>query len=396
MPLRALARLFGRPFRQLLRRPTVEQLETRDTPSSFDLGAATPFNGFVLGDFQAQSSDTEGRLAVGGGATLTSYGVGDKLDNSHGGRDDLIVGGDLTFTNGQVFNGNAAAGGAANLSSVGLPNGTLKNTVTVDFAAASPDLAGRAAAWGSLAATGTVTNDWDTLRLTGTETGLNVFTLWAGQLATAKGLEVNVPAGSRALVNVRGNGVTMQNFAVWLTGPAPADVLFNFYQANRLTVRHLGLPASALAPGADVTFDNGQITGTLVAQSFAGTGQLNFVPPSPELLPPPALTASLGGQVMVRQQDGSLAPLGNVTLTLSGPATAQTQTGDDGFYSFPDLPAGEYMVTVTEPEGYLFDSAHPGSLGGDPDTDAIIHIPVQSGDNGVGYDFIFRLNDHIF
>lgn len=43
-----------------------------------------------------------------------------------------------------------------------------------------------------------------------------------------------------------------------------------------------------------------------------------------------------------------------VTVTAVGPAgTLTTVTGSDGTYSFPLLPAGDYEVTVTTPDGYL-------------------------------------------
>src|SRR5581483_9841845 len=83
------------------------------------LGPASDFTVFVLGDVNQSFTDTEGRMAVGRNATLNSFGVGDRLPNSHGSRDDLIVGNTLTMTGGQVFNGNAVYGVSQNVVGTG-------------------------------------------------------------------------------------------------------------------------------------------------------------------------------------------------------------------------------------------------------------------------------------
>lgn len=377
----------------------VELLETRDTPSTFDLGVAGDFNVFVTGNFQSQYSDTEGRLAAGGDVSLTGYGLGDKLTNSNGSRDDLIVGGNLDFSNGQVFYGNVAVAGTANLASFGLPNGTVKTTTGLDFTAAGTDLAARSAAYGAQLANGTVTSNFDSLKLVGTDTNQNVFTLWAGQLAKATGLEIDVPQGSQVLINVRGNVITMQNFAIWLNGATPDNVLFNFYQARELHFSAIGIPASVLAPDADVFFDNGQMSGTLVARSFTGTGQFNFVPPTTHDC---GCVGTLSGQVTVEQPDGSVVPLNGVTINLTGVTAVGTQditrvatTDANGNYTF-NLPVGRYTITAVTPTGLTFVAATVGTNSGSDQLgtvqgQSIVDLLLYKGNNAVGYDFEFSL-----
>src|SRR5207248_655740 len=64
--------------------------------------------------------------------------------------------------------------------------------------------------------------------------------------------------------------------------------------------------------------------------------------------------------------DHSNHPLANITVTLSGSQDATATTGDDGLYSFTDLPAGgDYTVTPSSDHYtvtpslryYVFDSA---------------------------------------
>src|SRR5262249_38300909 len=57
------------------------------------LGVASEFTVFLLGDYTASFTDSEGRVSVGGNVNFNGFGVGDRLPNSHGTRDDLIVGG---------------------------------------------------------------------------------------------------------------------------------------------------------------------------------------------------------------------------------------------------------------------------------------------------------------
>jgi len=262
-----------------VRRLELETLERRDTPSTFDLGPANLYNAYILGNFEAHGSDIEGRVAIGGNATISSYSIGDKLPNSAGTKDSLLVGGNLDFSNGQVNNGNVNTGGAANLSSFGLPNGTVVHNVTTDFIAAQTSLVALSHTYAALPVNGTVSNSFNTLTLTGTSTTLNVFTLTSDDLANCVGLQVNVPIAADVLINVTGNNVSMSNFAIWLNGPNRSEVLFNMPDTGVLNMNAIGVPASILAPNANVKFDNGQLNGTLVAWSFNGFGQMNYFPP---------------------------------------------------------------------------------------------------------------------
>src|SRR5262245_23622406 len=201
----------------LLFRPNLQSLETRAVPAVgvLDLGAANPFNAFFFGDFQASYSDVQGRLGVGGDASITGYSVGDQLGMTGG--NTLVVGGDLNLSNGQVNFGNIVVGGTATIAqNVGIPQGSVVSGMPIDFDAARADLTAKSAQWGAMAATGSVQNNWGTLVLTGTNTGLNVFNISTTQLANANGFSINAPAGSTVLINVSGTTARMGNFAIWL------------------------------------------------------------------------------------------------------------------------------------------------------------------------------------
>ena len=64
----------------------------------------------------------------------------------------------------------------------------------------------------------------------------------------------------------------------------------------------------------------------------------------------PAASAQTNGQISGAVTDQAGAAVAGATVTVRRPATGQTrvvQTTDSGTYTVPDLPAGNYTVTVT-------------------------------------------------
>lgn len=376
----------------------LEQLEDRCVPSATDLGIAGDFNAFVFTDYTGQWSDVEGRLAVGQDAKLSGYGVGDKLTNSHGTRDDLIVGDDLTYQNGQVFNGNIVYGDTASINSVGVPNGTIRKDHVVDFTAAETDLKTKSATWSGYGTNGTIANNWGGLNLTGSSSTLNVFNLSATQLQNIWGLTINVPAGSSVLVNVTGTNISLQNFSMNVNGTDGSHVLFNLYQATDVTLQGVGFQGSILAPQAHITFNNGSLSGTLVADSFTGQGQFNLSPIRINI--PESLPASLSGSVFNDKngngvQDSGEAGIEQVTLIITGQGVSYymtTTTDKNGNFTFTGLPSGHFTVAIIVPDGSTLASVHVGSEGGNPSlsTGEITDISLGNGVFGIHYDFGLR------
>lgn len=260
--------------------PTAGWTPTPPPTECLDLGIAGNYNAFVFDDYDGKWSETEGRLAVGGTASLQSYGIGVRLNNSYGQRDDLIVGGNLNFTYGQSFSGNIVYGGNANLTAIGSPNGTIRKGNVIDFAAAEADLTNRSNAFAALPSNGRVVKQWGSITLTGTSATRNVFNLSAADFQNCYGLSIKVPKGSVVIINVAGTDATLQYFGIQLNGSPASKVLFNFNQAENIRINGIGIEGSVLAPKAKVSFDNGNINGTLVAESFCGYGELRNVPPN--------------------------------------------------------------------------------------------------------------------
>ncbi len=252
----------------------VAPADTACAPSPLD--AATDFNLFVLGDLTQSGSDTGGRIAVGGRAMLTNYSIGAAIP--HGSNDVLVVGGDLAFNGGSV-NGNALVGGQTALTGVTFASGsTTRHGATLDFGAERARLTNTAAAYAALPVNGTTTFQYGVLTLMGTDATREVFTVAGDDLNTANSLDIRVPSGATALVNVTGTTIRMTNMGIGLGGTDRGHVLYNFPDATSLTLSGIGVDGSILAPRADLSFPNGVITGTLVVASLSGPGQANPAP----------------------------------------------------------------------------------------------------------------------
>ncbi len=245
--------------------------------TSNQLGVATDFNVFAFGNFTG-SSDTEGRLAVGQNASLTNYRVGEKLSSSWVGKNVLIVGNNLTAS-GEIANGDVTVGGSV-ISAPTVKDGTLKTGSPIDFGAAASELKAISSTFASTATTGDITfQSWGSLDLTGTNSGLNVFNVDTSQFKGAMQIRIDIPDGATALINVSGSTVEFPTWGYFVNGQQVANprVLFNLPGATSVTMNG-SVFGSVLAPNAAVTFNNGQLNGTLVAASFSGPGQTNYVP----------------------------------------------------------------------------------------------------------------------
>lgn len=377
-------------------------LEARDVPAAYDLGAATDFNLVAFNDIDVFNSDVEGRVAVGDDATIKSYGIGDKLTNSIGTRDDLIVGHDLAFQYGQVFNGNIVYGNAGSLTGVGTPNGSTRQQANVlDFAALSVDLMAKSSTWGAEAPNGLTSERFDNLYLRGTHPTLDIFTLTPEQLDGAKSIKIKVPATATVLINVPGDAATIKDLGLLLKGAASERILWNFPDATEVNVSGVGLEGSFLAPNAQFNFNNGQIKGTVIADTFAGNGELHLVQSKIKIDIPEY--GSLRGLVFVDVdqnnaydanvdggQNGALVTLTG-TDSLGRRVNRDFLSANGGVFNYGNLWAGTYTVTVRPPFKYIDSDANgiPGTVNGStvgsPAVNSVRMIVLGIGDDGLDY-----------
>jgi choice-of-anchor A domain-containing protein len=78
------------------------------------------------------------------------------------------------------------------------------------------------------------------------------------------------------LINVAGTSASVGSVGITLNGGVASATLWNFYEATTLALSAINFQGSALAPNATVTFNNGQLNGTMVGYDISGNGQYNL------------------------------------------------------------------------------------------------------------------------
>ncbi|MEH1784487.1 choice-of-anchor A family protein [Nostoc sp.] len=240
--------------------------------NAVELGAASDYNVFVLGDITQKYTDIEGKLAAGGNVNFVG-GLGSKLSGNSG--NVVVAGQNLTLSNGQVYHGNAAYGGSANVSSnEGFPQGTFTKGNPIDFNEAGKQLRGLSQYLATLTPTGkTTVQSWGAINLSGSGTALNVFNVAGSDVSKTNYFEIKGDANSTIVVNISGKDVSLQNFGFNILGTDQQKVIYNFYEATNITASGISILGSILAPLANFNFNNGQVNGNVVVASLTGNGE---------------------------------------------------------------------------------------------------------------------------
>lgn len=100
-------------------------------------------------------------------------------------------------------------------------------------------------------------------------TAQNVFTVTSSDLASANSVQISAPSGSTVIVNVSGTSGQIENAGISLSGVSASRVVFNFWQATSLALSSTSVPGTVWSPNATVTLSNGNVNGSVVAQSLS-------------------------------------------------------------------------------------------------------------------------------
>ena len=247
----------------------------------------TDYDIYTLGNLTLGSGSVKGRIAAGGNASLSSMSVGNGLSGTS---DVLVVGGDLTANGGAVLNGNVVYGGTATLNNLSIPQGTARQVANPLSATTAAWVTSVSTAWKNLAPNGTVSGAGTaTLTLNGPITNpattRYIFAVSGANLAKAKTIEISAPGGSTVVINVSGSPGTISNTGMSVSGTDSRHVVFNFYEATKLTVNSSAVEGMIWAPLADATVTGGSVKVGLLAKSvqassvsFNGSSFLGTLP----------------------------------------------------------------------------------------------------------------------
>ena len=280
-------------------------------PAAAQADSAADFNLFVLGQMTGLNSSTQGRVAVGGNASVTNYSIG---AGAAAGQANFVVGGNLTTAQSLNLNGGQTVVGGTATSQWGSPNIQAPGTaLPVDFAAEALRLTTLSSDLADYDANG-VTNyflpAWaqpnqhhGQITMTGTQSGLNVFTLDGARLGDASAFTINLAPGSTALINVTGTNASYFQTTMNIIGGNASSLLWNFSEATNLSFYNTGngFQGSVLAPLATYSPAGwGAINGQLIVKNFTssnGSTALNNVAFAGDLLKPSLLPSGPGGAV---------------------------------------------------------------------------------------------------
>jgi choice-of-anchor A domain-containing protein len=235
-------------------------------------------NLLVLEDY-SQGHYIGGRVAAGGNISLQDFAVGNGLSDTDT-TNVLVAGGDITLSRGGLWGDIWHGGQLVSDTSVSHVRGTASQGTPIDFAALGGTLRALSSSLSALPATGTTTLEpsWGGILLRGTEAKVNVFEVNASAFQGATLFSIDAPAGSLAVINVRGTSATLSSFGQSMSGGIDEHgVLFNFPEATSLTASGYGFQGTMLAPLAHVTFNDGSWSGGLYARSLTGnaSGYIN-------------------------------------------------------------------------------------------------------------------------
>lgn len=211
--------------------------------------------------------DIQGPVAASGdveiGAFNLNYGKRDEIALLAGGKVKLYSG----TVHGTVQYGTTYQGGSTVTYVDGVRPTTPTSPSLVDFGEAKDKLIGMSDALrDNYDVNGSASKMWGTVTLTGNDPELNVFELSASQVANTNTYTFKVPAGSAAIITVKGANPVFKNLG-FQDAPAANRVLWNFPEATSLALESVAFVGSILAPKAAAKLQNGSIRGTVVVGS---------------------------------------------------------------------------------------------------------------------------------
>lgn len=222
----------------------------------------------------AASTDSEGLVIVKGDASLeTGFSIG--TFDSSGNDTMLIVGGNLQFPGGSVVGDIEVGGNAVVGSSITNAGTTVRSGPTFDFDGSVAHFMEVTDRLCNLQDTGTVTREGVVLTTLRGNAPTEVFTLTSTQMEDATVLDLSgISASASVVINVKDFAVDFKLNVITPNGP---NVVYNFCNAQTVSLTNILIDGSVIAPRAQITGAGGVIKGQVVAGTYSGSTQFNNV-----------------------------------------------------------------------------------------------------------------------
>ncbi|MCH8619960.1 choice-of-anchor A family protein [Undibacterium sp. TS12] len=251
-----------------------------------DLGVAGQYAAFVFGNV-SNITNVDGRMAVGGILNTPGGTVGGSV-NYNDTNPVMVVAGNLTSYGGSLGNNknNAYAVYAGTLGSKAATYLDFRKVAIspIDFEAERAYLSVLSQQIRTTPATGTVSQTYARVTLTGSNRDIEIFNLTADHVISTHDFDlVNVKPSAYIILNVASDAQRTLKFGITMTEfiNRHSKVLFNMYDAELINFNNAGVFGSILAPFACIKNSGGKIEGTVIAASWdtnMAVGSTLFVP----------------------------------------------------------------------------------------------------------------------
>lgn len=261
---------------------------------------ASAYNVLLVGrpdvefDFDMSNGQVEGRVAVNGGLRALGFGMGSRVVPCDASTAALVVDGAESRINfqGGLQCGNLVAEPSARVTALPgfnsgnnrLVRGDVFSLTGLDFMAEATRAQATADAVCSGGGVAATVSPWREITFQGSASApaQQSFVVQAADLnqaSSARFVYAQPSAVESVVVAVMGgqvSGVSLSNFGINNGGVSGGRITFVVCDAPRVTLRGFGLEANLLAVDSQVTLENGQITGRIIAQTLTGSGGIRL------------------------------------------------------------------------------------------------------------------------
>ncbi|WP_198556518.1 choice-of-anchor A family protein [Paraglaciecola sp. MB-3u-78] len=234
------------------------------------LMSATDFALLSYSHSELTNHHAKGQLAVGGNALLNKVHLnGNPRNKNANDINALVVGSNVQYNKGSVNRGNIVYAGLKQIDNVQI-KGSVLQAYPIAFGIEHAQIKLRSQLWASLP---TSVSAQSTLKKNGKlvlqgDDELNVFNVSPADFSGVKMIEVRASKTATVLINVTGDEVNLSGIKVKSTGIASRNILFNFAQADTLTISNADWGASILAPRATVNSADNHYRSNIIVSSI--------------------------------------------------------------------------------------------------------------------------------